>query len=438
MKVVLTAGGSDSGGGAGIQADLRAFHTAGIHGAAAITAITAQNTRGVEHIYPLPTDQIAGQLDAVLEDMDVGAAKTGMLYSPQVATLVAKKLNEVPLVVDPVLASTTRHSLSTSELAAAFRHHVLPVCSLVTPNIDEAEHLTGISIQDMDDIRAACRTLHELGSEAVVVTGGHLDEAIDVFYDGSGFAALRLPRLERAAHGSGCTFSAYAAAFLARGARAREAVELAKRYTWAAVAGATTPGRGMGIAWQRPSPLPIINGGKTAVWWALQQAVDELLDVLPRSLMPEVGINMAYALPDASSRADVCAVEGRIAFTDGPVQVGECRFGASQHVAAIVLACMQHEAATRCAMNVAFSERTLAACRNAGLTLGTFDRGDEPPGHSTMAWGTSQAIQRLGEVPDVIWDEGGVGKEAMIRILGETPQQVVDKARRMATALAKD
>lgn len=438
MKVALTAGGSDSGGGAGIQADLKAFHTAGVHGTSAITAITAQNTRGVEHIYPMPPAEIAAQLDAVLDDMDIGAAKTGMLYSPQVASLVAEKLRQVKLVVDPVLVSTTRHSLSTSELADAIKTHLLPVCWLVTPNLDEAEQLTGLSIRSMEDVRQACRRLHQAGARAVMVTGGHLDEPTDIFYDGHDFAAMTLPRHERGAHGSGCTFSAYAAAFLARGATLQKAAEEAKRYTWAAVSAATSPGKGVDVVRQRHGPLPVMDGEKTVVWHALQQAVNALITFLPPSLMPEVGINLAYALPDASSHADICAVQGRIAFTDGPVQVGECRFGASQHVAAIVLAAMRHDAAMRCAMNVAYGTDILASCRSVGLTMGDFDRADEPPGHSTMEWGTGQAIERLGEVPDIIWDTGGVGKEAMIRILGETPQQVVGKARRIAAALEKD
>jgi hydroxymethylpyrimidine/phosphomethylpyrimidine kinase len=239
MKVALTIGGSDTGGGAGIQADLKSFHTAGMHGTSAITAITAQNTQGVHRIYPLPLEEIKAQLDAILEDMDIGAAKTGMLYTSNVAELAAEKLRNVKLVVDPVLVSTTRHSLSTAELADAITTHLLPVCTVVTPNIEEAEQLTGLSIATLDDVRDACRALHELGAKAVVVTGGHLDEATDVYYDGHNLTTLTLPKQHRAAHGSGCTFSAFTAAFLARGLSIQKAVKLAKRYTWTAVAGVT-------------------------------------------------------------------------------------------------------------------------------------------------------------------------------------------------------
>ncbi|MFO8132934.1 MAG: bifunctional hydroxymethylpyrimidine kinase/phosphomethylpyrimidine kinase [Thermoplasmatota archaeon] len=438
MKVALTVGGSDSGGGAGIQADLKAFHTAGVHGTSAITAVTAQNTRGVEHIHPLQREVISGQLDAVLHDMDIGAAKTGMLYSPEAAALAADRLAGIPLVVDPIMVSTTRHALSTVELADAVKTHLLPVCTLTTPNVEEAEQLTGIAIEDMEDIRAACRMLHDMGSNAVVITGGHLETATDMFYDGNDYAAMTLPRLERAAHGSGCTFSAYTAAFLALGLPVREAVIEAKRYTWTAVAGAVSPGRGVDVVRQRDTSLPVINGDGTSVWQMLQQAVDELRAFLPRALMPEVGINVAFALPDASGPEDVCAVRGRLAYTDRAVQVGECRFGASRHIAGIVLAAMHHDASMRCAMNIAYGEHILAACRNAGLAMGTFDRADEPGGCSTMEWGTGHVIEQLGRIPDVIWDEGGMSKEAMIRVLGATPQQVVDKVRRVTAALEKD
>ena len=438
MKVALTAGGSDSGGGAGIQADLKAFHSAGVHGTAAITAITAQNTQGVAGIHPLPPEILEAQLDAVLGDMDIGAAKTGMLYSPEIASLIAEKLSGIPLVVDPVLVSTTRHALAETELTSVLRDRLLPVCTLATPNISEAEQLTGHSIHGMEDVREACRMLHDMGATSVIVTGGHLDEPADMFYDGDGFAMLTLPRLERKAHGSGCTFSAYAAAFLARGATPWEAVMQAKRYTWTAVAAAIAPGQGVDVVWQRPAPLPILNHDRTEIWQGLQRAVDDLLGFLPRRLMPEVGVNIAFASPEATTREDVCAVRGRIAYTDRPVQVGECRFGASRHIAGIVLAAMQHDSAMRCAMNVAYSKRAVAACRSAGLTTGSFDRSDEPPEHSTMEWGTGHVIEQLDRVPDVIWDEGGVGKEAMIRILGETPREVVDTARRIAAVLEKD
>ncbi len=436
MKVALTVGGSDSGGGAGVQADCKAFHTAGVHGTAVITAVTAQNTQGVHGIYPVALEAIAAQLDVVLDDMDVGAAKTGMLYSPDVASLIAEKLGDVPLVADPVLVSTTRDALSTPELAAAFNGQLLPRCTVVTPNVREAEQLTGISIDGTEDMREACRALHDTGCTAVVVTGGHLDEPVDLFYDGDTFAAMTLPRLDRNAHGSGCTFSAYTAAFLAWGAAPREAVMEAKRYTWTAVAGGYTPGRGVDIVRPRATHLPVMDGDRTAVWQALQQAVDELLAFLPRRLMPEVGVNVAYALPDAATHADVCAVEGRLAYTDRPVQVGECRYGASRHIAAVVLAAMHRDASMRSAMNVAFSERTLAACETAGLATGSFDRANEPPGRSTMEWGTGRVIEQHGGIPDVIWDEGSVGKEPMIRILGETPRQVVAKVRAVAGELS--
>ena len=438
MKVALTVGGSDAGGGAGIQADLKSFHTAGVHGTSAITAITAQNTQGVHRIYPLPREEIAAQLDAILDDMDVGAAKTGMLYTSDVAELAAEKLSDVKLVVDPVLVSTTRHSLSTTEHANAIATHLLPVCTLVTPNIDEAAQLTDMSIENLDDVRNACRALHGLGAKAVVVTGGHLDEATDIFYDGRDFTALTLPKQQHAAHGSGCTFSAYITAFLARGLSMQKAVELAKRYTWTAVAGATTPGKGVDVVWQQATRLPVMNGDRTRVWHELQQAVDDLLTFLPCSLLPEVGINLAYALPGASSREDVCAVEGRITYAGRPVQVGECRFGASQHIAAIVLAAMQHDTGQRSAMNLAYSEKAVHACRSAGLTTGSFDRADEPAGRSTMEWGTGHVIEQLGEAPDVIWDTGGVGKEAMIRVIGEAPRQVLQKVQRITAALEKD
>ncbi|MGC9554629.1 MAG: bifunctional hydroxymethylpyrimidine kinase/phosphomethylpyrimidine kinase [Thermoplasmatota archaeon] len=437
VPTVLSVAGSDSSGGAGIQADVKAFHTAGVHGASALTAVTAQNTRGVASILPLPVEVVEEQITAVRDDCRVTAAKTGMLYSAEIARRVADLLEDVPLVVDPVMVSTTRYALAGDDLKQALIDDLLPLAAVVTPNLEEAATLTGTEIATLEDIHDACRILHDRGASHVLVTGGHLEEPTDVLFDGHQFHHFTLPRLDRAAHGSGCTLSAYIAAFLAQGHETRESVRRAKQYTWAAIRQAVTPGKGVDVVRQADHPLPVLNGERTRVWHELQTALDDLGSILPPFLLPEVGINMAYALPGAAGPQQVCAIRGRMVYAGRPVQVGQCRFGVSRHVAAIVLAAMQHDPAKRAAANIAYRPEHVDACREAGLTVGHFDRAEEPESVSTMEWGTDRAIRSLGQVPDVIWDGGGMGKEAMIRVLGDHPGQVVDKVREIVQRLTR-
>ncbi|MDE3259337.1 MAG: bifunctional hydroxymethylpyrimidine kinase/phosphomethylpyrimidine kinase [Gemmatimonadota bacterium] len=253
MKQVLTIAGSDSGGGAGIQADLKSFHANGAYGLSVITAVTAQNTREVRASFELPVDLIESQIDAIFDDFDVSAVKTGMLSSRPVVDAVAAKLAEhgAPnLVVDPVLISSSGFELIESEAVVSVKERLLPLAALVTPNLREAQTLAGIPVETVDSAKKAARIIFESGCQAVLVKGGHLsnsDDAVDVLYDASGetvFFSARLPGASP--HGTGCTLSAAIAANLARGQRLSSAIENAKTYVTASIRHGLSIGRGPG------------------------------------------------------------------------------------------------------------------------------------------------------------------------------------------------
>lgn len=455
-KVALTIGGSDSSGGAGIQADLKSFMAAGVHGVSAITCITSQNTLAVRRIFPIPAGEVGFQIDTILEDFDVGAAKTGMLYTPEIAEIIAGKTDKIKVVVDPVLSSTTGHGLSSDGLVDAIKRHLIPRCYVITPNIGEAERICERKMENIDDMREACVSIHEMGAKNVIIKGGHMGgDATDVLFDGSKFRTFTLPRMDRKAHGSGCTFSAFLTAFIALGYGLVEAAGLAKAYTWSAIAGGSGglgKAGGVDIVRQRTDHIPVVDaiegqGGsykkhyekqmeKAGIWLSLQNAVDEVVSFLPSSLVPEVGINFVYAMEDASGMGDICGIYGRIVKVSGrPFQSGECRFGTSKHIASVALACMKHDRKMRSAMNIAYSPDTVEACRAAGLEVASFDRRDEPAGSSTMEWGTEHAIKKHGGIPDIVWDAGSPGKEAMIRVLGRTPDEVAEKVKNIVRSL---
>ncbi len=240
--VALTIAGSDSGGGAGIQADLVTFAALGVHGTSAIAALTAQNTVGVAGVHVLPVEFLRAQLDAVLDDLPVAAVKTGMLATEEVVVAVAEyaAAGRLPnLVVDPVLVSSTGARLLDPGAEAAYVEALFPYALVITPNTREVAALLGTPVESIDDAREAARRLAARGSQWVVVKGGHLaveaagDGAVDVVYDAgtAEVTELRMPRVvTRNDHGTGCTFGAATAAMLARGATVPEALEVAKRF----------------------------------------------------------------------------------------------------------------------------------------------------------------------------------------------------------------
>jgi hydroxymethylpyrimidine/phosphomethylpyrimidine kinase len=249
LPVALTIAGSDCSGGAGIQADLKTFAAFRVYGASVLTALTAQNTLGVRAILEIAPAFVAAQIDAVVEDLDVRAAKTGMLATAGVIETVADRLQAHPiaaLVVDPVMRATSGDALLEPAAVERLRDLLLPLATLVTPNLDEAARLTGRPVTNAQQMRDAARALVELGARAALVTGGHLaGEARDVLFDGAHFHELAAPRLAtRSTHGTGCTLSAAIVAGLALGRGLDEAVVTAKRYVTRAIE--TAPGIGHG------------------------------------------------------------------------------------------------------------------------------------------------------------------------------------------------
>ena len=247
----MTIAGSDSGAGAGIQADLKTFAALGVYGTSVLTAITSQNTLRVSDVLELPTSLIASQIDAVLSDIGTDAVKTGMLSSSAIIETVAEKVQEhglETLVVDPVMVAKGGDRLLQEEAVETLRTVLLPLALVVTPNAPEARVLTGRDVATLDDARVAARELVAMGARAAVVKGGHLEgPATDVLYDGSEFVELFAERIETTStHGTGCTFASAIAAGLARGLSVRDSAGRAKEYVTEAIRRAFPVGRGHG------------------------------------------------------------------------------------------------------------------------------------------------------------------------------------------------
>lgn len=237
MKRVLTIAGSDSGGGAGIQADLKTFAARGVFGMSVITALTAQNTVGVQGVYEIPPEFIALQIDSIANDIGVDGLKTGMLASVPIIKTVAAKIIEHrlgPLVVDPVMVAKSGDPLLRADARDALIQHMLPLATIITPNLPEASILCGFEITNLDEMRRAAQAIHALGPRHVLVKGGHLSsesDAVDLLYDGQTFREFRAERIEtHNDHGTGCTLASAIAAELAKGHSVADAVGIAKDY----------------------------------------------------------------------------------------------------------------------------------------------------------------------------------------------------------------
>ncbi|MDI6643348.1 MAG: bifunctional hydroxymethylpyrimidine kinase/phosphomethylpyrimidine kinase [Candidatus Hodarchaeaceae archaeon] len=441
MKVpcALAIAGSDSGGGAGVQADLKTFSALGVHGLCVLTAVTAQNTRGIEATFELPPEFVTQQLDTVMRDFDVEWAKTGMLGSAGIIRAVeaGAKRYKLRLVVDPVMVAATGAPLLREDALAALVR-LLKHAELVTPNVPEAERLSGIKIKSRADVRRAARAISKLGPRAVLIKGGHLKgrEVVDFLYSDGKFKEFKGPRIAGGpTHGTGCSFASAITAELAKGASLNYAIARAKEFVEGAIETRLRVGEGLEPVNQMAALLLSAEKGRSLeeVWQAAKLLVENPKFV---ELLPEVGSNIVMALPGAEKTSDVVGLSGRIVKSGGRARLtGFPEFGGSEHVANIVLTAMQHDPKIRAGLNIRYSPDVLRACRNLGLTIGTFERSREPRGVKTMVWGTEQAIKRAGKVPQVIFDRGAPGKEAMMRLLGRSPLEVAELALQLARSV---
>lgn len=439
IPVALTIAGSDSGGSAGIQADLKTFSALGVHGCSVITALTAQNTMGVREVHPVPLEFIEAQLDAVLEDLDVRAFKTGMLYSSEVMDLVYDRMKDSGVnfyVLDPVMIAASGSRLVREGEERSLRK-LASIATVVTPNKMEAEFLAGIKIESEEDMIEAARRILKIGCEAVLVKGGHLggDTVVDVLATSDGYLeVLRSERIEvPPLHGSGCTLSAAITAYLARGYSVLDSIKLGREFVLEAIRRGYVVGKG-GLHTVNP-------GGKVLDGFERFEALDDIrraLEILESCekislLIPEVGSNVARAIENARTREDVVGVRGRIRRDSrGRLLHFGFWFGEADHTARLVLAARSLDPRIRAVMNIRFDELIVDLCRMLGLRVVEIDRSREPPEGSTMDWAVREAFSILGEVPDVIYDRGAPGKEPMVRILGRSAVEVAKRVCEIA------
>jgi len=443
MKTVLIIAGSDPGAGAGLQQDLKVITLLGAYGLTVVTALTVQNSQGVKAVHPVAPEVVAAQLDAVLSDFPVAAVKVGMLATPALVHIVAERLKGVdaPLVLDPVLAAGGGFPLLEAAGISLLKAELFPLTSLLTPNVPEAARLAELEVRTPGDLEEAARRLQEMGPQWVLAKGGHLPgEPVDVLTDGKN--VYRLPGARLAApnhHGSGCLLASACAAGLAQGLSMPETVNRARALTAQSLKYGLPLGRGTGPV--NPYAPFARELARPEVLAALQTAAARLKKEGIEPLIPEVMTNLGYATPYPEGPQDVAAFPGRIlGGPQGLLIPAPPAFGASRHIAAVILTAMTTHPHLRSAMNVKFFEGVDDLAPLLHLRVACFDRGAEPPEikareGGTLAWGVASVLQAGEPPPDLIYDRGEWGKEPMIRILGPTPMSVAEKALALKNAL---
>ncbi|HEX5904524.1 MAG TPA: bifunctional hydroxymethylpyrimidine kinase/phosphomethylpyrimidine kinase [Candidatus Nitrosocosmicus sp.] len=439
MKKALTIAGSDSSAGAGIQADLKTFSALGIYAATVITTLTAQNTKTVSDIFVVPSKFFKNQLKTTLEDVKPDVIKIGVLYDNSIIKIVRDELvnYEKPIVVDPVLYSGTGTKLLDVSAYESFKRDIIPLSSVITPNIKEAELLSETKLKSVKDLSRAARSIENLGSKIVIIKGGHSkkkdEEVSDYYYDYSNtdfhkISNRRLPLGET--HGTGCNFSSAIASYIARGFQPKRAFILANSYVNKALINVLKVGDGVLVA--NPLSQVYTDSEKYDTLISLQESVEQVEQLDNFSmLVPETKTNFVYSVPSPQDIFDVAGVVGRITNYQKKIRSPNViKFGASSHVGNALLAAMSFNPRFRSAINIRLTNDTVKICEEL-FDCSLYDRKCEPTATKnkegmTIPWGVKEAFKSKPNL-EVIYHYGDFGKEPMILLFAETPNKILTK-----------
>ena len=440
LRTVLSIAGSDSSSGAGIQADLKTFSSLGTYGCTAITAITVQNTKNIFTVFPLPAEIVIKQVNSILNDIRIDAIKIGMVYDGIIINKIFKVLKNIniPLIVDPIFTSTSGKSLLKSEAINDLTKKILPLATIITPNINEAIQLSGIEINTKDDIVKSLIKIKKLGPKNVILKGGHLlsGKSIDTLIDDKlniiEFSNSRIPIPE--SHGSGCNFSAALSSYIAQGYEISIACKFANEFINSVLKNLLYIGKGYPVTDTAISTSS--SAFKFRVIDELSIAIKELESLSGvGKLIPQTQSNFVYAIPNASSIREVAGIKGRIVRIDQQVKASSCiEFGASQHIASAVLSYMTIDPLMRSGFNIKY-EKKIIKLLESFMKVSEYDRRLEPQKIKTkegytIPWGIKKAILKNKWVRG-IYHKGDIGKEPMVIMFGHHPGEIIEYLKKI-------
>jgi hydroxymethylpyrimidine kinase / phosphomethylpyrimidine kinase / thiamine-phosphate diphosphorylase len=437
MKNVLTIAGHDLSGGAGITKDSEIFSALQSHPLTVPTALVIQGPKGVRDIYPLPPDRLRQMLRTVAEEIKIDGIKIGAACDADQVEVVADFLASqkgVPTVLDPVLSAKNGHPLLSQDGLETLIERILPAVDLITPNSEEASVLTGRKVVDRETMAAAAHTLKAMGAKSALVKGGHVPgEPADLLLDEEDRTVWwEKQRINRVIHGTGCTLSSLLLAFLAHGYPLAEAFRQSERAIEQMLKNSYQI-EPEGYFYTSLTLLKSRSADRWDVVSALKAAMERFTLLNMVDLIPEVQLNLAYALPNPKGTEDVAAFPGRIGHYQGRIVVKrEPGFGASSHVARLILTCMKCFPSIRACANVRYTKEILRLAEERGMTIVFADRTKEPDRlkeeeGKSLDFLVGEALKGVTAPPDIIYDLGDKGKEPIIRLFARDPEELLHK-----------
>ncbi len=428
---LLSIGGSDPSSGAGIQSDVKAFSSLEMYGLTVLTTITSQNTSRFGLIHPIPKKILKNQLDFVFSDFTIDGIKIGMVYDSEIIKIIHNKIKKlsIPIVVDPIIKSTTGKMLIKKSAVNDLKNYLFPLATAVTPNKFEAEFITGKKITNKESLKKVAEKIREMGPKNVVITGVELKKKyISDFLLAEKIYVFNRRKLKTVSHGSGCNYSSSLLTFMAQGKSISDSVKLAQNFAWESIKNSQKLGKGVTIAQRK----------KNTLFSELSEAINNFSKIRGISKeIPECQTNFVFSKKYPRTLKDILGISGRIVKTgDSVTKIGNLEYGGSKHVAAATLEMNKKFPQIRSAINVKFQKRTITNLEKNGFIVASYDRAKEPKsikskdGHS-IKWGVKNVLKDFKTPPDAIFHKGYFGKEPMIIIFGTTPKVVLDKVSKI-------
>ena len=420
---VLSIGGSDPSSGAGIQSDVKTFENHDVYGFTVITAITSQNTKKISKIAPISAKDIRTQLESVLSDFQIDAIKIGMVYDSSIIKIVNTmiKNQKCPIVVDPIIESTTKKILLKKSAINSYKRYIIPLATIITPNKKEAKILSGSSKAE-----DAAKELQKLGAKNVIITGFRESEKEieDFVMEVDNNYILKGKKIKIINHGSGCNYSASITASLARKKSIYEATVTAKEYVYQSIKKSKNLGKGIKITHKEISKIEK----------ELSHSILDFQNIKNVSkLIPECQTNFVFSKNKPKTIKNVLGISGRLVKSgNNVIQAGELVFGGSQHVATAVIQVSKKFSKIRSAINIKYEPKIITNAKKHRMSVLSYDRKNESKKskskeNSSISWGITSCLK--SDIPDIIYHKGDFGKEPMIIVFGETPAEVVRKIK---------
>ena len=418
---ILSIGGSDPSSGAGIQSDIKTFSNHDVYGFTVVTVITSQNTRKVTSVEPVSAKSLMAQIDSILSDFHIDAIKIGMVYNSQIIKVIHSKLRniKVPIVIDPIIKSTTGATLLKKSALYDYRKMIVPLADVITPNKHEAKVLSGIS-----NINKSAKKIQLMGANCVIITGATSSNGkiSDFILEENKKYVISGKKIPIRNHGSGCNYSASIAVSLAKGNTIRYAVKAAKDYVYQSIKNSKNIGKGVHITHKNTS-----NGMRE-----LSYSINHFKQIKNiYKVIPECQTNFVFAKKNPKIIKDVLGISGRLVKSGKEVvTAGEIVYGGSQHVGTAVIQVNKKFPEVRSGINIKYDPKIIAKAKKSKFTVLSYDRSKEPKKskqkeNSSISWGISNTLN--AKSPDIIYHKGDVGKEPMILIFGNNPDDVIRK-----------